>query len=281
LREENFRILPTTNSDAIWRDVLQRSRVPDLMADADVRRHCLQLSRGDGLPVPGIIIDFGTLIANGYNLFGQQLAGGDHSFSPSAFATKIFGVGIALEGYRGMDIPAANAGAGGSSPSDPDNSFLDPMALAATPYIYLVPVGEDFMRTPPLGDPSEVRSFQVADVAIPLPFNIGGSDFSTLPLFTSADWLTEPIFGLRKHQSFRPVPDASYFSANLYGASGTLLRSQYTNNRLVARSVWNNRWKLVIPGHVLLNNPDEGLNRFVATVRDIKIHFVTYSYSGN
>src|SRR5690606_3192595 len=222
----------------------QKYRMADVMADADVRRYCMQIARGDGLPVPGIVIDFSTVIANGVNLFGQQLSAGDHNFNPSAFATKIFGVGVALEGYRGMDVPAANGGAGGVSPPDPGNWFLDPLALAATPYVYLIPVGEDRMRTPPLGDSSTIRSWQVADVAIALPFNIGASDFSTLPLYTSSDSLTEPLFALRKHQSFRPVPAADYFSGNLYGPTGTLLRSQYTNNRLVARSVWNTRWKL-------------------------------------
>jgi hypothetical protein len=281
LRTENFRILPGTNSDPNWKDILLKGRVADLMSDSDVRRYCMQISRGEGLPVPGIVIDFSTVIANGYNFFGRQLSAGDHAFSPSSFATKIFGVGVAFEGYRGMDVPAANSGAGGSSPSDPNTSYLDPMALSATPYAYLIPVGEDFMRTPPLGDSSEIRSWKVADVAIPLPFNIGASGFSTLPFYTSGDSLSEPIFALRKHQAFRPVPDASYFSPSLYGPTGSLLRSQYTNNRLVGRSVWNNRWKLVIPGHVLLNDPDEGLNRFIGTVTDIKVHVVSYSYSGN
>ena len=93
LRTENFRILPTTNSDTAWMDLLQHSRRRDVMADDDVRRFCLQISRGDDLPVPGLIIEFSTTIANGYNLFGQQLSAGDHAFSPSSFATKIFGVG--------------------------------------------------------------------------------------------------------------------------------------------------------------------------------------------
>ena len=35
------------------------------------------------------------------------------------------------------------------------------------------------------------------------------------------------------------------------------------------------------PGHTLLNNPAEGLDRFIQTVKDIKLHFVTYSYAGN
>jgi hypothetical protein len=281
LRSENFRILSATNSDPNWKDVLLQHRVADLMADADVRRYCLQINRGDGLPQPGIIIEFSTTIANGYNLFGQQLAAGDHAFSPSSFATKIFGVGAAFEGYRGMDEPAANSGVGGVSPPDPNLGFLDPLALSATPYVYLIPVGTDSMRSPPLGDASKVRSWTVDDVAIPLPFNIGASDLADGGLNQSGDSLSESLFGFRKHQAFRPVPKASFFSTSLYGASGSLQRSQYTNNRLVGRSAWNSKWKLVIPGHTLLNDPNEALDRFVNTVRDIRLHFVTYSYSGN
>ena len=281
LRTENFRILPGTNSDVNWQNLLKQSRRRDLTEDEDVRRHCLQISRGDGVPVPGIIIEFSTTIANGYNLFGQELAAGDHAFSPGSFATKIFGVGAALEGYRGMDEPAANGGLGGITPPDPNLSYLDPLALAATPYVYLIPVGVDVMRSPPLGDASAVRSWTVDDVAIPLPFNIGASQLSNGGLYQSVDSLSEPLFTVRKHQAFRPVPSASFFSTSLYGQGGTLLRTQYTNNRLIGRSAWNSRWKLVIPGHTLLNNPDEGLERFMQTVRDVKLHFVTYSYSGN
>lgn len=282
LRTENFRILPTTNSDPTWRDILQQRRVPDLLADADVRRHCMQIGRGNGLPVPGIVIEFSTTIANGYNLFGQQLAAGDHAFSASSFATKIFGVGVALEGYRGMDDPVANGGAGGSSPADPDTSFLDPLALAATPYIYLIPVGVDSMRSPPFGDTSTIRTWAVDDIAIPLPFNIGASDFATGGMYLSGDSLTEPLFNIRKHQAFRPVSSASVFgSLVVYWTGGELARSQYTNTRLLGRSVWNSRWKLVIPGHTLLSDPNEGLDRLISTVRDVKIYFQSYSYSGN
>ncbi len=281
LRTENFRILPNTNGDTAWKDLLQQSRSRDITLDSDVRRHCLQISRGDGLPVPGIVLEFSTTIANGLNLFGQDLASGDHSFNPASFATKIFGVGAAMEGYRGMDAPSANSGAGGNSPSDPDGSFLDPLGLSATPYVYLIPVGVDSMRSPPLGDASAIREFNVDDVAIPLPFNIGASSFASGGLYLSADTLTEPLFASRKHQSFRPVPSSSYFSTSLYGSGGTLQRSQYTNNRLIGRSAWNSRWKLVIPGHTLLKDPDEGLERLIKTLRDVKLHFVTYSYSGN
>lgn len=285
LRTEAYRILPGTDGDSNWKDLLHSAVQRNLLDDQDVRRYCMQLDGGDGLPVPGIILTFYTTVADGYNLFGRQLAAGDHAFSPSSFATKVYGVGVALIGYRGMDNPAANGGAvggsGGISPDDPDSWYLDPLALAATPYIYLIPVGLDSMRTPPLGDTSDIRTWAVEDLAIPLPFNIGQSGFSTKPLWQSSDSLTEPLFAIRKHQAFRPVSTTLCFSPNLYTSTGGLQRSQYTNNRLVGRSVWNSQWKLVIPGKTLLNNPNEGLDRFIQTVTDIKLHFVTYSYSGN
>lgn len=285
LRTECLRILPTPDGDSNWKDTLHLARMDNILEDEDIRRFCMQLDPGDHLPVPGIVLTFSTTIADGYNLFGRQLAAGDHAFSASSFATKIFGVGVALEGYRGMDDPAANGGAvtgsGASSPGDPSNWYLDTLALSATPYVYLVPVGADAMRSPPLGDASGVRTWVVEDIAIPMPFNIGASELSTKQLWQSSDALTEQLFTIRKHQAFRPVSSASLFSRDLYGVSGTLQRSQYTSNRLVGRSAWNSKWKLVIPGKTLLNDPQEGLDRFMQTVRDIKLHFVTYSYSGN
>jgi hypothetical protein len=137
------------------------------------------------------------------------------------------------------------------------------------------------MRSPPLGDQSAVRTWSVHDVTVPVPFNIGGSDFSTKKLWQSSDSLTEPLFSIRKHQAFRPVPTAAFFTPNIYGGSGGLSRSQFTNSRLIGRSVWNSKWKLVIPGQTLLNNPSEGLDRFIQSVKDVKLHIVSYSYSGN
>ena len=286
MRTENFRILPGTNGDNNWRDILSQALKANILDDPDVRRYCLQVESGNGVPVPGLVLEFSTTIADGLNLFGRPLAAWDHAFSPSSFATKIFAVGVALEGYQGMDDPAANAdavaGAGGTSPGDPEVSFLDPNALSATPYVYLVPVGLDSMRSPPLGDSSEVRTWNVQDVTIPLPFNIGGSGFSTRPLWQSADSLTEPLFGLRKHQAFRPISDATLWDENtIYSTGGELWHNKFTNTRLIGRSVWNSKWKLVIPGKTLLSNPDEGLERLIRTVHDVKLYFHTYSYSGN
>ena len=284
LRTEQLRILPGADQDSAWEDVLRQARRDDLLADPDVRRYCLQIDPGDGLPVPGLVLSFGTTIGPGVNLFGRELAAGDSTFTRSAFATKIFAAGVALEGYRGMGTPGVNgsgaATSGGTAQTAVDSWLSDSSALAATPDVYLIPVGVDSMRTPPLGDTSEIRTWRVEDLAIPLPFNIGASGFSERSILQAEDTLMEPLFAMRKHQAFRPVPDASYFDTDIFGSSG-LKRSEYTNSRLIGRSVWNSQWKLIIPGATLLNNPKEGLDRFVRTVRDIKLHFVTYSYSGN
>ena len=284
LRNENFRILPGLDGADKWRDVLESSRMENLLTDGDVLRYAMQIDSEGGLPVPGILLEFATTIEKGRNLFGRPLAGGDHNFSTAAFATKLFSVGVALEGYQGMSNPISNTSAisqaGGMSPADPSAPFLNTSTLSATPEIFLIPVGMDSMRSPPLGDVSVVRSWNVRDVTIPLPFNIGASDFSNKALWQTRDSLSEELYSIRKHAPFRPVSSVQAFQNDAFDMTQLRL-SQYTNNRLIGRSVWNTKWKLVIPGYSLLNNPKEGLDRFIRTVKDIKLHLVTYSYSGN
>ncbi|MCC6233480.1 MAG: hypothetical protein IT580_12595, partial [Verrucomicrobiales bacterium] len=280
LRTENYRILPAAEGASKWTDVLHAGRKANLLEDPDVRRYCMRIDPGNGLPVPGIVLEFSTTIADGLNFFGRPLAPGDHTFSAASFATKIFGVGVALEGYRGMDDPVANGtaidAAGASSPADPSRTFLDSEAMAATPYLYLIPVGVDSMRSPPLGDASVVRTWSVEDVAIPLPFNIGGSPASSAPLWQTSQSLTEPIFSIRKHAPFRPVSSAELFGTmDIYWGGGEFDRNQFTSTRLLGRSAWNSRWKLVIPGKTLLNNPNDGLDRFIRSVGDVKLYFIT------
>nr|MBP8259810.1 hypothetical protein [Verrucomicrobiota bacterium] len=53
------------------------------------------------------------------------------------------------------------------------------------------------------------------------------------------------------------------------------------DSRLVGRSVWNTEWLLIIPGLTLNSDPDEGLDRFIDQVTDIKLIFQTYGFSGN
>lgn len=284
LRGENFRIQPGDAGRDNWKRILEEHWVEDIRNDPDVRRYALQ-SGAPGTAEPGLVIPFSTIIESGNNFFGRDLLAGDSAFSPTSFATKVFAAGIALPGYIGMTDPATNTvdinDAGADSPDDPEAPWLHPDALAATPYVYLLPVGEDSMRSPPLGDQQAIRSWDVQDVTVPLPFNVGGSDFSTLQWWRSSEFLTGEFFGVRKHQAFRPVSGAEVFSLNLYGTSGYLEPSPFTNNRLIGRSVWNSEWKLVIPGSSLLSNPKEGLRRFIRTVQDIQLHLITYSYSGN
>ena len=273
LRREKERILPAVGGDVAWGDVLAAAKMNNMLEDDDVRRYCMQINSGDALSVPGYVIPFQTTISEGFNFFGQPLAGGDSTYSPTSFATKIRNVGIAFNGYVGMASPTSIgggvAGAGGASPPDPNLGFLDPNALSATPYVYLIAAGEDSMRSPAIGDLSTVRTWQVEDQAIPLPFDIGGADIGN-NIFTPGQSLSE-TFTIRKHQAFRAVPDGTVFSS----APG------FTNSRLIGRSVWNSRWKLVIPARTLLADPVKGMQIFQATVKDIKIHFETYSYSGN
>lgn len=277
LRNSLYRILPGEAGADNWKDILQSYWRADIMTDPDVRRHAMQPDP-DGFPVPGLVIPFGSTIATGRNFFGQPLLPGDSAFSPTSFATKIHSVGVALPGYVGMTDPATNSSdiqfGGGDSPDDPQAPWLHPDGLAATPYVYLIPTGVDSMRSPPLGDSGTVRTWRVSDVTVPLPFNIGASQFSTLQWWQSSDFLTEEMFSVRKHQAFRPVSDASVFGYDLSP-------SQFTNSRLIGRSVWNSEWKLVIPGTALLDDPDEGLRRLIRTLQDIQLHFVTYSYAGN
>ena len=275
LRQELYRILPGTEGDLAWQDKLGKSQMTNILDDPDVKRYCLQAGDTSGLAVPGFVIPFQTTIAQGYNFFGLPLAGGDHTFSPTSFATKIRSSGIAFTGYVGMDAPTTtNAtlnGIGATSPSSPGTGFSDPQSLSATPYIYLIPAGVDSMRSPPLGDTSTVRTWQVQDQAIPLPFNIGNSDYSSNAAWTSADSLSEPAFAIRKHQAFRAVPTGTNFPSD----------PGFTNARLIGRSVWNSEWKIVIPGNTLLNDPAKGAQIFLSTVKDIRLHLESYSYSGN
>jgi hypothetical protein len=270
LRQELFRLRndPTvTDDDKAWQQTLEQHMFVDLMNDPDVAAQCLNIRKPDGSPVAGIVIPFGSTIQHGKNFFGLPSAAGDHNFSPSNFATKIYSAGVVFDGYLGMDPYAEGVpGAGG-----PDTN--SPNALNATPYVYLIPVGVDKMLAPPLGDTGIERAWRVQDQALPLPYNLGATAFSATQFFSADGTLTEQPWITRKHQAFRPVDDAAFF----YG----LQKSEFQSSRLVGRSVWNTRWKIVIPAYGLLNDEQTGLTRFAATVDDIKLFFRTYSNSGN
>jgi hypothetical protein len=270
LRGELFRIRTdqaTTDDDSAWKQILQQHIMSNVLNDPDVAEYARNIRKTDGSAVPGIVIPFSTTIEHGLNFFGLPLAAGDHAYTASNYATKIASSGLVLKGYVGMDPYAIGTpNAGGPASSSPD-------ALSATPYVYLIPAGVDSMLSPPLGDTAEVRSWRVKDQAIPLPFNLGQSDFSSTQFFTPEGTLNEKLWIARKHQAFRPVNDPAYFYSTLPG--------EFTNRRLIGRSAWNSQWKLVIPAYTLLNKEQDGLDRFVRSVTDIQLFLRTYSHSGN
>jgi len=270
LRGELFRIQDDpakTSDDDAWKQAVQQHIVADLMADPDVARYCNNVKKPDGSRAPGIVISFVSSIQHGKNFFGLPLAAGDHAYTPSSYTTKIMSSGIVLKGYEGMDPYAFGTPGAGSPASGSAN------ALSANPYVYLIPCGSDYMLAPPLGDTNTLRSWTVHDQALPLPYNLGASAFNTTNFFDANGTLSEQPWILRKHQAFRPVSDPAFFYS--------LIPTEFTNTRLVGRSVWNGRWKIVIPAYTLLENEQDALNRFVASVKDIQLFLRTYSNSGN
>lgn len=270
LRTELYRLLKDdtlTSDDDAWRQTLEQHIVANVLTDSDVAAYCRNIKKPDGTPVPGIIIPFSTTIRHGKNFFGLDLAAGDHAYSPSSFATKIYNVGIALPGYVGMDAYATGAmGAAGPASSAAN-------ALSATPYVYLIPCGNDYMLAPPLGDTNALRSWKVNDQALPLPYNLGANNFNTTQFFNANGTLSEQPWIIRKHQAFRMVSDPAFFYSSV--------PTEFTNSRLIGRSVWNGQWKIVIPAYTLLKDEQSGLDRFAASVRDIQLFLRTYSHSGN
>ena len=273
LRTENFRIVQGTQGDAAWREVLLGAWRENLLDDQDAARYCLNLGYTTGMTVPGFIIEFSTAVMPGLNFFGKPLLGGDSAYSVSSFATKVRSAGVAFSGYVGMASPTSTSGVlsgtGSTTPTDPYTAFNDTSALSATPYVYLVAAGVDSIRSP-LEKASVVRTWNVSDQAIPLPFNISQRDYAKTTTWNASMSLTEN-FTVRQHQAFRAVPDSAVFSS----------QPGFTNARLIGRSVWNNRWKLIIPGETLLSDGKRGMQIFADRVKDIKIYLETYSTSGN
>jgi hypothetical protein len=270
LRQELFRIRtdqPNADDDLLWQQVIQQHIMSNVLNDPDVAIYCNNIRKANGSAVPGIVIPFSTTIEQGVNFFGWPLAAGDHVYTQSNFATKIASAGLVFKGYVGMDAYATGT-VGASGPASSDGN-----ALSATPYAYLIPAGMDTMRAPPLGDTNVIRSWTIKDQAIPLPKNLGGNLFSSNQFFTPSGSLNEAMWIPRKHGAFRAVDDPAYFYSSV--------PAEFTNSRLIGRSVWNTQWKIVIPAYSLLNDEQTGLDRFAQSVKDIQLFLRSYSNSGN
>ncbi|MFT6241159.1 MAG: hypothetical protein ACJAQT_003255 [Akkermansiaceae bacterium] len=248
LRQELFRVGPGGNasSDDRWKDVLKARIVPDLRQMPEFVRHCRPFSTDEEGPQPGLVIRFSSTIENGKNFFGNTLASGDHAYSTANFANKIRGFGVWMENYN-------EAG------------------LSTTPRAYLVPIGNDYLRTSSSTGPS-IRSWSILEQRIPTPFVINEGSISAPGYIPTLNGVDGGFGQLRRHGDFRVYHDEGDDTAN----DDELQLS----TRLISRSVWNSDWMLVIPGAGLDADPMNGLNKLAETIGDIRLQFSTYSHQG-
>ena len=226
-------------SRARWQDALRARFVDDLNTLPEYVTHCRPAGSG---AQPGLVIRFPTCIEPGRNIFGLQLLAGDHQYSVANFATKIQSLGVQLENY----------GAAG---------------LSSSPRAYLVPVGNDYLRTSNSTRPV-VRSWSIVERRIPIPYTINSANLTSPSYIPTLDGV-DGIFGeVRRHGDFRVYYD------------GDEDQTLSANTRLLSRSLWNSEWMLVIPGSALHHDSAAGLDAFADSVSDIKLHILSYSQSG-
>ena len=268
LRGECFRIKPDgADAAKAWQDKLSSFRVDNLLDLPEFRRYCLPFESSTGLQAqePGLVIPFSTSIDFAKNVFGLPLAGNDHAFDSSYYATKIRKAGVRFIGYN--------------------QSTNGVVALSTTPRVYLVPAGHDVMRSPG-SDGDDLLAYNVVDQVVPLPFPLGNSSLDEpdwAAIYNAYTGSGDPLASLRRYPSLRAYPDQS--------ASDEAMLS---NTRLVGRSVWNTRWLLIIPAGALHTDRDYALDVLIKGadfnrdgkldqpgVRDLLIGFETYSNSGN
>lgn len=247
--------------DQDWRNWLEEHKVDNLWNVPEYRRFARNFAPERAGPQPALVIPFESTIQFGKNFFNLDLSGGDHAYDATNFATKIRSVGVWFENYN--------------------NS-----SLAETPRVYLIPAGTDFMYVPTSAE-LDVREWQVIDQRIPVPLPLTTSSLEKRNFLPVEDTLTGDFGETRRISSFRAYHDGGQFDDN----------ETHSDSRLIGRSVWNNRWLLIIPGQTFLADPENGLNSFIhgntipssdaqaqrdgQGISDIRLFFQTYSYSGN
>lgn len=257
LRKELFRIPNGGAFDRSWRDILATCKVADVRSIQEYRTHCLPFNP-TAAAEPALVIPFSTTINFRENFFGLPLAAGDNAYDSTHFATKVRGIGVWFSNYQNT-------------------------TLANQPRVYLVPLGQDRLRVPD-GVGETIRSWSILDQALPIPYPLSNESWMRPDWNVRTDVLGGEFFVRRRLPSMRAYHD-----------SGFNLSEMTTNSRLIGRSVWNTRWLLIIPGGTLLADADKGIEQFIRGrelapgsetydgegVTDIKLQFLTYSYSGN
>ena len=261
LRYSLFRIRPDAAGDAAWRRELAKYAVDDIFADPEVARYCQPPQPADGTPAvpePGFVIPFSTTVNLAENFFGKPLLGGETTFSSSDYAVKIHAAGVVFDGYTNLTVQSA-------------------AGLAVEPNIYLVPVGRDCMRTP-AGTGRKTLAFRVVDQVLPLPYPVGSTELDDpgwLATFSGLDGTVDSAATIRRHSTMR-------------------MGEETASTRLVGRSVWNDRWLLVIPASSLSSDRAAAMKTFIdgldtdcdgttdiPGVSDIRLGLKSYSRSGN
>ncbi len=258
LRSELNRFVPGPDGDAAWIDFLKDSYVVNMLDDPIFRQFCIPPYSVDpnnpstaAQAEPAFIIPFSTAVIHGRNFFNLPLAAGDSAYDSTKFATKIRSVGVWFSNYN-------------------------PLGLANTSRVYLIPTGTDIMRSPTGGDNNPFRFFHVVDQAIPVPFALSPHDLETDPSYIPIqNSLNGAYASIRKYGMIRAHHD-----------DGMNPSEVISDSRLVCRSVWNTQWYMIIPLRTMGADPAYVKQRFIygadgqGGVSDIKIFFYTYAFSG-
>lgn len=252
LRTQLLRIDPDDNGS--WQQALERFRVPDLNSLSEYRLYASPLQGFSGQNA-ALMIPFETTITEGLNFFGLDVNGPD--FPSDRQAVKLRSFQIFLPGL--------------------------PANLNPTVDVYLLPVGTDVMRTPTDAQGvAQVRVWDIIDQALPIPYTLSGNSYSApdwQPWDTWSQSGSNGNSGLAARRRLLPSITACDPSTGQCDSS----------NALYARSVWNTRWVLLIPGSSLANQetPTQALDQFIygpnqtGGVADIQVRFDAVGYNFN
>jgi hypothetical protein len=140
--------------------------------------------------------------------------------------------------------------------------------------VYLVPAGNDAMLEP-TSTTFEPRWWTVVDQRIPVPHLLGSNPLGNPDWSPVADTLDGLPGEIRKFSSFRAYSGVAGNAVNPAEMS--------FDSRLVGRSVWNDKWLLIIPGQTLGADAGASLTQLLGTggIKDIHLVFKTFGFSGN
>ncbi len=250
LRRQLFRVVG--DDEDAWKAALARAQVNDLNDDLDYRLFASQLQGFSGENA-ALVIPFSTTVNEGLNFFGWRINGPD--FPSGRYAVKLKSFSVYLHG-----LPPEL------------NPFVD---------AFLLPVGSDIMRTPQGSAGANIRVWNLLDQTLPPPQPIGGSfvspDWVPWDTWTAAGIPGDPRLAVQR----RRLPSI--------GACDPTAVACDVSTALVGRSVWNTRWKLIIPGSSLSNKvpPAEAIDTFIngnglsEGVSDIELVFNAVGYDLN